>query len=114
MNACVGLVSTKFILTILLYYIQHVYYVYGIPYMQVAVIEQICPYNIYHYAVKALTAWFCMYQDALSMFHHYHCHSSMVHGSTLRDNTHTTFRLCVTLQLHRILCDCKCYTHGPE
>ena len=46
MPACVVLVCTKFLLTILLYHTQHVYYVYGVPYMQVAVIEGICSYNI--------------------------------------------------------------------
>ena len=35
-----------FLLRSLLYHIQHVYFVYGVPYMQVAVMEQICSYNI--------------------------------------------------------------------
>ena len=53
-TACLVLVCIKFLLTILLYHILHVYYVYGVPYMQVAVIEQMFSYNIQHYAVKAL------------------------------------------------------------
>ena len=61
MTACVVLICTQFLLTVLLYHIQHIYYVYGIPYMQVAAIEQICSYNIWHYAAKVFTVWFCIY-----------------------------------------------------
>ena len=55
-TACLIFIYTKFIFTILLDHIQHVYYVYGVPYMQVAAIEQICSDNMWHYAAKALTA----------------------------------------------------------
>ena len=47
---------TKLVFTNLFKHIQHAYCVYGVPYMQVAVIGQICSYNIWHYAVKAFTA----------------------------------------------------------
>ena len=56
-NCMFGFLScTKLIFTILINHIQHVYYVYGVPYMQVAAIGQICSHNIWHYAVKAFTA----------------------------------------------------------
>ena len=51
-TACLILVCAKFLFTILLDHIQHVYYVYGVPYMQVETIEQICFHNIWHYTVK--------------------------------------------------------------
>ena len=47
---------TKVIFTILFNHIQHVYYVYGVPYMQVAAIGQIYSHNIWHYAAKAFAA----------------------------------------------------------
>ena len=47
---------TKLVFTILFNHIQHVYYVYDVPYMQVAAIGQICFYNIWDYSVKAFTA----------------------------------------------------------
>ena len=55
MTACLILFYTKFLFTILLNHIQHIYYVYGISYMQVTSIEQICSHNIWHYAVE--TVW---------------------------------------------------------
>ena len=56
MTGCIVLVCTKFLLTTLLYHIQHVYCVSSVPYMQVAVIEIICSYTLKHYAAKAFTA----------------------------------------------------------
>ena len=47
---------TKLIFTILFNHIQHIYYVYGVPCMQVAAIGQICSYNIWHHAAEAFTA----------------------------------------------------------
>ena len=47
---------TKLLFAIFFNHIQHVYCVYGVPYMQVAATGQICPYNIWHYAAKAFTA----------------------------------------------------------
>ena len=52
-------------------------------------------YNIWNYAAKTFTAYFCMYQDALSMINHNQYHSSIVCGSTLRDSTQTNLRGCV-------------------
>ena len=52
---------TELVFTILFNHVQHVYYVYGVPCMQVAALGQICSYNIWLYAAKVFTACFCMY-----------------------------------------------------
>ena len=90
MTACVVLVFGRFFFTILLCHIQYVYYVYGVTYMQVSVIEQICSYSIFHYTANVLTACFYMCLDILSFFNHNHFQLSIVCGSTLSNSTHTT------------------------
>ena len=40
------------VFTILFKHIQHVYCIYGVPYMQIAAIGKICSYNIWHYVAS--------------------------------------------------------------
>ena len=113
MTACLILVCTKFLFTILLDEIQHVYYVYGVTYMQVADIEclflqhiALCCRNSHSLVLHVLRCTVDV--------DHYHYHLLIVCGSILRDSNQTTLMGSVTLQLHRVLCDCNCYTHGPR